>query len=344
MWIAGRGEKVLKLALYAHGGLNGEQESIRRIRVLGPCFEANGIYPLFLTWKTGAGETIADMVQDWARRNLGDAAARSKGILDALGEAKDRALEAAANVLFKGIWTEMRENAEASMQSGRGLALLLKHLAGLAGELAAANRQLELHMVGHSAGSILLGHFLQLTMAAAGVGAAVKVKTCTLYAAACSSSFANARYLEAGKQGVLDLANLHLYVLRDEEEKADALPAPALPAYGKSLLYLVSRALDDVRKQPLLGLERALLPEFKTDADQWAQAELGAIQAWQKAWPGAAKGLLHRVPTPFVTVTRQGAQVQATHGSFDNNIAVLGETLERIRGGKLVANLEWLDY
>src|SRR5438067_2239094 len=44
---------VAKLMIYAHGGLNSEEESIKRIRVLAPYAEANGIYPLFMTWKTG---------------------------------------------------------------------------------------------------------------------------------------------------------------------------------------------------------------------------------------------------------------------------------------------------
>jgi hypothetical protein len=53
-WLgAGHGRK---LAVYAHGGLNDEEASIRRIRVLAPYFEANGIYPLFLIWRTGFAE------------------------------------------------------------------------------------------------------------------------------------------------------------------------------------------------------------------------------------------------------------------------------------------------
>jgi hypothetical protein len=342
MWQGGRSDSVLRLAIYAHGGLNGEEESIRRIRVLGPCFEANGIYPLFLTWKTGAAETIADMVQDWARRQLGEEAARSKGVLDALGEAKDRALEAAAHVLFRGIWSEMRQNAAASADAGHGLDLLLRNLVTLAGELATSGKKLELHLVGHSAGSILLGHLLSLAASAqGGAPPAVTVRTCSLYAAACSSEFADQHYLPAAQRGVFALSDLCLYVLSDENEKADGLPTPAVPAYGKSLLYLVSRALDDVRKMPLLGMQRAQQAAYEEDGDQWAQAELGTIQQWLQQWPDSQ---LRVITTPSVRVTREGGQVQATHGSFDNNIDVITETLQRIRQAPLVAPLEWLDY
>ncbi len=345
MWSAAQGGNVLKLAIYAHGGLNDEQSSIQRIRVLGPCFEANDVYPIFLTWKTGAAETIAGMVQDWTARWLGDEAARSQGILDALGDAKDRAVEAAANRLFKGLWTEMRENAAASVAAGHGLDLLLKNLLALQRELAAAGKHLELHLVGHSAGSILLGHLLTLASAAlAGGDGALKVKTFTLYAAACSCAFANEHYGAAHAKGVLQLSDLWLYVLDDRNEKADGLPSPALPAYGKSLLYLVSRALDDERKMPLVGMHRALLAEYAADADQWAQGQLAEVKRWQAAWPGAAKDLLRLVDRPQVTVTREGGQCKSTHGSFDNNIAALTETIERIKGSGVAAPLEWLDY
>ena len=53
-----------RLVIYAHGGLNSESDSVNRIRVLAPYFEANGIYPIFLTWKTGPLETLRDLVKD----------------------------------------------------------------------------------------------------------------------------------------------------------------------------------------------------------------------------------------------------------------------------------------
>jgi hypothetical protein len=103
----------------------------------------------------------------------------------------------------------------------------------------------------------------------------------------------------------------------------------------------VSRALDDVRKMPLLGMQRAQQAAYEEDGDQWAQAELGTIQQWLQQWPDSQ---LRVITTPSVRVTREGGQVQATHGSFDNNIDVITETLQRIRQAPLVAPLEWLDY
>lgn len=340
----------VKVAIYAHGGLNSEDESIARIRVLAPYFKANGVYPLFLTWETGVGEIIADMAGDWTRRIGGGDREIDAGVLDAFreaaGEARDRAFEAVARLLGRGIWSEMRENAARSIRADRGLDLLAKNLVDLGAALTAANRVLEVHLVGHSAGSILLGHLLERMTRQDLLAAAPRVTTCTLFAAACSVRFAVERYLAAADANLLDLGRLWLYGLSDENEKRDGLPTPSLALYGKSLLYLVSRALDDERKMPLLGMERALLPRYATDPDQWDERELPSVQVWQARWQmqrGAE--LLGRIETAHsVPDTRAGGQEQATHGSFDNHLRAMTETLERIRGGALVAPMEWLDY
>ena len=340
-WIKGSKGKTLKLAIYAHGGLNAEAESIQRIRVLAPYFEANGVYPVFFTWKTGVAETISDMMEDWVQHLLGLSGDRASAWLD-LGDAKDRAIEAAGRTLVRGLWSEMRENAAGGSQPGHALSVAAARLRELRERLTQAGVALELHLIGHSAGSILLGHLLDQL----GGAAPLQVQTCNLYAAACSSGFAVQHYLGASRSGVLALAHLHLYQLSDKNERNDGLPSESKPVYGKSLLYLVSRALDDVRKQPLLGMERALLPDFAKDKEQWDRSGMAAMQQWQAAWnPLAAQhGLLHKVETPKVRNTREQGQISATHGSFDNNIDVLTDTLARIKGAALVAPLEWLDY
>lgn len=330
------------LAIYAHGGLNSEDDSIRRIRMLAPVFAANGIYPLFLTWRTGPGETLADIVQDWARKALGgEAPERAAGALEVLGDVRDRAVEVLARLFGRGVWSEMRENAALGAQAGHGLDLLAQNLLRLSQRTAKAGRPLRLHLIGHSAGSILLGHLLSRLNELGAAGAGLTVQSCSLYAAACSVRFAVDHYLPAADSGLLPLERLFLHHLSDPNEKADALPSPTLQAYGKSLLYLVSRALDDQRKMPLLGMERALDPHYARSTDHWAETELASMQAWQARWP-AGQGATWRDPT--VLTTRRGDRIPATHGSFDANLEVITETLQRIRGEPLVAPLEWLDY
>ena len=141
-------------------------------------------------------------------------------------------------------------------------------------------------------------------------------------------------------RGQLRAADIRISALSDENERDDGLPKPGFAAYGKSLLYLVSRALDDARKMPLLGMARALDPKYANDAEQWAEGELPTVQAWQARWPVAGGSL---VEVRDVRNTRTGGQIQATHGSFDNNIDVLTEVIERM-AGKRIQPIEWLDY
>ncbi|MEO8136284.1 MAG: C1 family peptidase [Betaproteobacteria bacterium] len=331
-----------RLMIYAHGGLNDEDESIRRIRVLAPYAAANGIYPLFLTWKTGPVETLVDIFTDHfsSRVDIGPAG----GLSDAVREGADRLIEATSHLILRGVWTEMRENATASTIGGRAIDLLAKKLIELRDALGNVHRPLEIHLVGHSAGSILLGGLLERMARSDLLPDSPKVTSCSLYAAACSVQFAVGTYGKVAQAGLFDLDDLWLSYLTDDNEKADALPSSALEIYGKSLLYLVSRALDDARKMPLLGMEKAITPGM-FDPGDWAGDQHAAIKAWQQLWsPGGA--IPHGVPvsTPDVRVTKTGKTIPAAHGSFDNNIEVLTATLERIKGAALTGPIEWLDY
>lgn len=334
---------TVKLAIYAHGGLNSEEESIGRVRVLAPYFLANDIYPLFLTWRTGAAETLGSLVDDWFKRIPGMGDGRATGIGEWLEDQKDRALEVIARPLGRGIWGEMRENAELGMRPEHGLDLLAQNLSALTTALAAQGRALEIHLIGHSAGSILLGHLLERV--AHDNTLAMTLGSCTLFAAACSVQFANDRYVFAHQRGLLPLNRLWLNHLTDENERKDGLPSEETPIYGRSLLYMVSGALDDERHMPLLGLDRAHDPAYANSTKQWADDQLGQVQVWQAAWlasGGPARTTVISAPT--VRTTKANNQIQSTHGSFDNNIDIMTTTLERIRGAALVSDIEWLDY
>jgi hypothetical protein len=346
-WFAQQGAgAAARIMIYAHGGLNGEDESIRRIRVLAPYAAANGIYPLFLTWKTGPFETLLDIFEDYFKGQPEIGPGPAGGIADELRDGADRLIEATSHLLLRGVWTEMRGNAEFSQYSGRALDLLAKKLVTLREALQADGRALEVHLVGHSAGSILLGWLLDRLTKDDLLPRAPGIRSCTLYAPACSLQFALGTYAKAARTPLFALSNLRLHYLSDANEKDDALPTPEFPLYGKSLLYLVSRALDDARKMPLLGLHDAITPQA-FDPKLWADDQIASIRAWQQLWSPGAPGAAQRgfpVSAPDVRVTKTGATIQATHGSFDNNVDVLTATLARIRGGPLVAPIEWLDY
>jgi hypothetical protein len=341
-------QKVPKLLIYAHGGLNDETGSIDRARVLAPCLVANGIYPLFLTWRTGPGETVRAMLEDAFRGLFGvsnESEMEAAGFSEGLADSRDRRVEELANRTVRSLWSEMRENAARAATGAGGLVELARCLARLRDGLKGA--ELEVHLVGHSAGAILLGHLLPLLARPGPDIAPVVIRSCTLFAAACSVGFAVEKFLKAGRR-VLRSEDIHLHYLSDRNEKDDFLGgvrATGLQLYGKSLLYLVSRALDDDRKIPLLGFERAVESSWhggdeQRQRDQWHALHLPHIAAWQQGF----KGHLHRVDRASVTVNRKGRTIRAQHGAFDNDVATVAMTIERIAGRPLVSPIEWLDY
>jgi len=315
-------QRATSIALYAHGGLNDENASIERIRTMAPVFLANGVYPLFFTWRTGVLESMRGRLADLASKILPGRAEASLedvfgGIGRALREARDRAVEAAAaEFLVKAMWTEMKQNAEASALAGGGVRLAVAALAELQ-----RRTQCQIHLVGHSAGSILLGHLLS-----AASGASLKLETATLFAPACTTAFASRHYGPAlvGKT----LGSLHVENMDDERELADSVGP-----YGKSLLYLVSRALEVAHKTPLLGLAAAWSkPGVK---DLWSAEGNHDVRAWLSTAKGLGKRVEHLQLTKQDSPVKTGrATIPLAHGSFDNDIAAISRLLVRIVGKK----------
>lgn len=116
----------------------------------------------------------------------------------------------------------MKENAEYA--SDRAVPGFQQNRAGRPGALVIAGRALadlkklhsdiKLHFVGHSAGSILLGAWLDELHRVK-----LKVATTTLYAPACTLEFAEKTYGKAIDRDQLASANLHIDMMDDERER-----------------------------------------------------------------------------------------------------------------------------
>jgi alpha-beta hydrolase superfamily lysophospholipase len=319
-WLDAQDKK--KLVIYAHGGLNDEEASVGRIRIMAPYFKANGIYPLFITWRTGFGESLRGILDDQAKEfgiNLEELRARGMfdDIRDAVLEAKDRAFEAIAEkILAKAVWTQMKQNAGAAATAGGGLRQLAAHLEALRGDLG---KDLEVHLIGHSAGSILLGHLCDRL-----VSRKLDIASFGLYAPACTMAFAAGFLGRALKAGRLSRRRVYFELLSDRREQGDHVGP-----YGKSLLYLVSRALEEVHKTPILGMAAAWNPADPDDIVNVRRR--GDVAAWRKVWGNGAKP--HEIDEPQVD-DGQG-QIPTAHGSFDNDVAVVTNSIKLIRGGAL---------
>jgi len=326
-WLEGRPDPAL--AIYAHGGLNSEEASLKRIRVMAPYFLANGIYPLFVTWKTGFGECIGDILDDAVAKFFkpsGELPSRGlwSDITSQLQEARDRSVELACeNLLVKPVWIQMKQNAAAATERDAGLTSLAGYLAELKKRIPA----LRLHLVGHSAGSILHGHLLDQL-----VRRKLQVESLSLYAPACTVGFALEHYLPAMDKGFLAKDRLFLDILSDERERADTVGP-----YGKSLLYLVSRALEEVHKMPLLGMEAAWDPA-KEEAGQWNGAKKKDVARWRDVMKGTNNCFIHDKREAKVFDGQE--YIPLAHGSFDNDVKVVAATLTRIRGAALAVAVE----
>ncbi|OFZ67354.1 MAG: peptidase C1 [Betaproteobacteria bacterium RBG_16_56_24] len=311
-----------RIVIYAHGGLNSEGDAIQRAQAMGRYFMGNGCYPLFLVWKSGLLESIGNVLAD---KFDSAAAEKAGGIRDWINDKiTDPIVEKTIGRPFaRPLWTEMKENAELAAECGRGGDLLTDALRALAGSWG---DEFEIHLIGHSAGSIMLGRLLNNL---AQKGLTGHVKTVHLYAPACTVAFANRYY--APHEKIME--NLYLNILADQKEQDDNVAT----LYQKSLLYFISNALETDARIPILGLANVYDPEFNGWDGTSSTAE--ALINWRAAVENS--GLKNRKTThdeeKFITRRGNGADIQQktdtpSHGGFDNNIEVIGETLKRIVG------------
>jgi len=312
-----------RLVIYAHGGLNSESAAIKRARAMGRHFLANGCYPLFLVWKTGMLESLENIL----RGAFVKQPARAAGLGERISERTDLFVEKTiGRPLARPVWSEMKENAELAFGSGRGGDLLITALQKLCDTWG---DDLQIHMVGHSAGAILLGRLLSAMSAR---GLAGKVATTHLYAPACTVEFANRHY--APQETIM--RNLHLHVLSNRVERADSVAG----VYRKSLLYLVANALEADLRTPILGLHNI----FDESYAGWdgTSSTGDTLKQWRAAAAraGVTGKRLDVLDQDKIRIALPNHQIDAAHGSFDNDLDIISTTLQRILGGKLAAKVD----
>ncbi|MBK8118416.1 MAG: peptidoglycan-binding protein [Sulfuritalea sp.] len=325
-WFRISGAAQKRLVLYVHGGLNSEDDAIKRARAMGRYFLGNGCYPLFLVWKSGLLESFNNILED---KSTSGPAGIAGGPLDWITDKlSDPVIEKTIGRPFaRPLWSEMKENAELAAASGRGGDLMTDALRALANSWG---DKFELHLVGHSAGCIALGRLLDCL---AQKDLIPRVKSMHLYAPACTVGFANRHYAPYADI----MQRLHLDILADDIEKDDNVAF----IYRKSLLYFVSNALESDHRMPVLGLANVFDPAY----DGWDGAASTAedLINWRAAMD--QHGLVQRLTThaeeKIVTRRSDGGNVEekkvnASHGGFDNNIEMVEATLKRITGAAVL--------
>jgi hypothetical protein len=290
-----RGNGYDHLVLYAHGGLNALGAEASRIATWkrNDIFGRNKIYNFHLMWGSGFIDEV------FGKLSTLPVAGRAGGVSDWLFEAGP------GKAVGSYAWRNMKQDAFAAftkaLDYGGGCTGLEPLLAGLD---KAANRP-KLHLVGHSAGAIVLGHFLS-ALEHFGLSK-IELGSIHLMAPACQIAFFLRHFhpyaIGKGARKLLD--KIYLYNLTDKLETEDSVSSsiPLLPSYSRSLLYLLSRAYEDQPGTPLAGMQR-----------------------YASSMPSGPKIVIDYA-SPKSTVT-----ASTSHGGFDNDAATLGTIMARILG------------
>lgn len=312
------------LAIIVHGGLNSREEGVSRTRVLGPWFEANGVMPIFVVWQTGLLESAGDILKTAAEKLVMPSGADKGWLRSKIDEIKDRAFEVfARDAGVKAIWENMKFRAAGASRPGGGLAVAARELERGLGQMSAAKRP-RIHLIGHSAGAIMQGHFLA-PMKAKGL----KASTVHLWAPACTVAFASDKYGSAFADKVADPKTTFVDVLSDANETSD----PCVPVlYSKSLLYLVSRALEPDHKTPILGLQK-VWRTWRADDDTFMSGSEKILDDWSDVSQNVVLDpAIKDTEVPTRREPKNDETIPANHGSFDNNLDVVNRAIRRITG------------
>ena len=299
-----------RVLLYAHGGLVSEQAAVQRVAEYRPTLLQGEVYPLAFIWHSDYWTTITNILQDCVRRR------RPEGVLDAAKDFMlnrlDDALEPAARLFTgKAAWEEMKQNALSASVAGGAAVLVADHLKALSRKLPG----MEIHMVGHSAGSIFHAPLIKLL-----ADRNLTVQTCTLWAPACTVELFNKYYVPAMSSKAL--RKFALFALRDSTEQDDNCAG----IYNKSLLYLVSNAFEKKERIPgfrkgfpLLGMENWINGDVRKTLDKFGAEVVFAPN-----------------DQPLGSLTASEAK---HHGDFDDDEKTVTATFRRITGALPAASV-----
>jgi hypothetical protein len=199
-------------------------------------------------------------------------------------------------------------------------------VARLLADLVEEDPSVEIHVAGHSAGSIFHAPLVQLLATGTGQkagagpmrgkpGLGLKIATCTLWAPACTVELFRQTYEPVIKSR--RIGRFTIFTLTDQAEQNDHCAR----IYNKSLLYLVSNAFEEKDRipmfrggWPILGMEKFV----RADALLHARLKKSPCE-WVLA------------PNDEPVGSDRAARA-TSHGGFDDDRPTLQATLARITG------------
>jgi len=300
--------KTLKFVVYAHGGLVSEAHGLRQAQVhidWWKLSEKEGIYPIYFVWKTGLCETIAQLL-GLASKGTRDMAAARAAITDPILAAIARRLGG------ESIWSGMKRDAEQAVLDGGVAYYVATQMKNFCKQY---DGRVELHAVGHSAGSIFHSHYIPLSTT---LGNPEFTTTSFMAPAVRSDTFLDLLCMdgESGKRRVLkpEVGDLAIFTMKKDFERNDN----CIGIYRQSLLYLVYHAFEPVQETPILGLEESL----RAEPTLVSLLGLGGKQAShaEVIW------------SPSRVDTGRSATQAIHHGDFSSDAPSLNSILRRVLG------------
>ncbi|GAA5482468.1 C1 family peptidase [Haloferula sargassicola] len=294
-----------RILLYAHGGLVGEKGAVQRVAEYREAMLKAQVYPLAFIWHSDFWSTLGNILSEAFRRR------KSEGILDAtkdfMLDRLDDTLEPIARHLGgKAQWSEMKENAiGATTHAGGGARTVIHALKALVAE----DPSIDIHIAGHSAGSIFMGPVISA------IAKFSTISTCHLWAPACTVPFFKKHYLPHLSGPGRRIRELALYTLSDRAEQDDHCAR----IYNKSLLYLVSRAFEE---------------EYEPFRWKWPGAPILGMAKFIDADPEIHGLFSNKSATWIVAPNNHSEPLLASgstsHGGFDDDEPTVRGTLARI--------------
>lgn len=279
------------IAIYAHGGLTSESDAAATAAKWIPALYDNKIFPIFLMWETDLWSTLANRLEDVLKGQPRPAAGLFDNVRGWWNERLEKLLAKPGTM----IWGEMKQNAEAITSAADSSGVKLFEACKKSPHFADPSK-VRLHLIGHSAGTILHSHAIEQLC-----GNGWTFESVNFMAPAVRVDTFQNKVVPAIKQG--KVRRFNQFHLSDDMEQKDPT-CKAIFGYSRSLLYLVSQSFEKGETTPILGMEKYFNEKI-------VPLKLKGVQAW---------------PVP-------GKESKsATHGGFDDDGATMASVIGLVRG------------
>jgi len=283
------------VAIYAHGGLTAEEAAAPTAAQWIPALYQAKIFPICFMCETGLWSTLKNRFEDIVT----GLPKPTGGLIDQLKRFWNQRLERVLAPAGSAIWGEMKQNAESISEREDSGGVLLYKSATQSPQFAPD--RVRLHLIGHSAGSIVHS-FLIKELAERGW----RFESVNFLAAAVTVDTFRATALKRIQDRTV--RHFRSFQLSDSAEQQDPTCQP-LFGYGRSLLYLVSESFEHGVRTPILGMEK------------YFSRSIGALH----------------LPNVRAFTSPGPAASSTTHGGFDDDAQTMRSVISLIKTNKLPA-------